>query len=856
MKFLDDYGFHGIFIQYFERPHWEDKQIIHVDNKGNAIFVNPDTQTFLINDTNAWNSFMAHHIENFDWDHTDNIFKFGQGTIVIKKDSVIKILKYDDRKIVSSNIIKHKAVDIEFQCDLYYIMVPKNPRYLIFFYDLSGAITVIVWDLEVDIEHANFLSKKEDNFIDYITGKNSKLGFVCFDKYIVDLDICIPIPFMSMKYKPSERFWGQGVKINTTEDVILGNGTIITPMCYKDIYFYKNKSLANLDEQKIVYYMNKKSVAFDYIDDYDSLKKVLEIFEDNPLYYVMLVLEDNSGKSPLQLAIENNSARIIELMLNCLMKLDHFSLSRKIYLDFPTLFKMNLRSFEKYLNSCYFITEQMRSINKLDLPEAQDTIREHFTCSILDIEFYKKYGVPDKNGNAYGKEDSKVNKNQVAPSERPGSKAIDRPGSNALERSQSMADQGDESDGEVTNVFEDDENLLKRVSIKGIEFDWIFTGDKALELLKNLSDSEVHIFGQSIIKDIVLFQWKYFKRVIILKLFLPYVIYFVLFCMYTTWLLERRFTEISEDGKDGGKYDITCYAIGSIILLFNVFWAYVELRQILFHGLDYLMEFWNMLDLFTVFMNTTVVIMNFADASFENTNRVAAISVLVLYFKLFYFLRIFFATAYLVRMIIEIIKDMQFFVGVLMIATIAFGNAFYILGRNSEGENLAGDNVIDAFIFSYKMGLGDFITDGFGTRDEEILWIFFLLNSLIILIVLLNLVIAIMGDTFDRVQETQENSMLKELTNMIRENEFLFSRSRAFKKAKYIVVIEPETAEGGGNVSWEGKLNQLKTFIEESSEKHILHLKKLQDEVETIGKFSPFISIILKPIFVSIFSKF
>mmetsp|Transcript_24760 Transcript_24760/g.21981 ORF Transcript_24760/g.21981 Transcript_24760/m.21981 type:complete len:209 (-) Transcript_24760:97-723(-) len=187
-------------------------------------------------------------------------------------------------------------------------------------------------------------------------------------------------------------------------------------------------------------------------------------------------------------------------------------------------------------------------------------------------------------------------------------------------------------------------------------------------------------------------------------------------------------------------------------------------------------------------------------------------------------------------MIIEIIKDMTFFVGVLMIATIAFANAFYILGRNSAPDpNLAGENFLDAFIFSYKMGLGDFITDGFGTRDEEFLWIFFLLDSLIILIVLLNLVIAIMGDTFDRVQETQENSMLKELTNMIRENEFLFSRSRAFKKAKYIVVIEPEKAEGGGNISWEGKLNQLKTFIEESSQKHIEHLKKLQGEVENIA---------------------
>ena len=566
--------------------------------------------------------------------------------------------------------------------------------------------------------------------------------------------------------------------------------------------------------------MDKRSVAFDYLEDYEGLKSVLDIFEHDPLYYVMLILEDSTGKSPLQLAIENNSPRIIELMLNSLLKLGHFSLSRKIFPYFSTLFKMNLRSFEKYLNSCYFITEQMRSINKLDLPESQGTIRDHFPCSILDKEFYIKYEVPDKDGNIPGKE-KKVKPNAVAP----------------VERALKDQKEGEEEGAlEALNVFDEEETLLKRVSIKGIEFDWIFQGDQANQFLKDLSTTDnIHIFGQNIIRDIILFEWAYFKRVIFWKLFIPYLIYFVMFCIYTTWLLERQFNE--EDTSGG--YHIASYVIGCVILLFNCFWAYIESRQIMFHGFDYLKSFWNMLDTFSVIMNTTVVIMDFATASFENTNRVAAVSVLVLYFKLFYFLRIFFATAYLVRMIIEIMLDMKFFVSVLMIATLAFGNAFYILGRNSDEENgnLAGENFVDAFIFSYRMGLGDFQTDGFATRDEEILWIFFVLNSLIILIILLNLVIAIMGDTFDRVQETQENAMLKELTNMIRENEFLFSRSRNFRKAKYIIVIEPEKAEGGGSVSWEGKLNQLKTFIEESSEKHIQHLKKLQDEVETIGKF-------------------
>ena len=148
----------------------------------------------------------------------------------------------------------------------------------------------------------------------------------------------------------------------------------------------------------------------------------------------------------------------------------------------------------------------------------------------------------------------------------------------------------------------------------------------------------------------------------------------------------------------------------------------------------------------------------------------------------------------------------------LIISACAFGNSFWILGRNSESGNFAGEEITDGFIFSYRMILGDFQVSGFSTKDEEILWILFLLNTVILTIVLLNLVIAIMRDTFDRVQKSQESTMLKELVLMILENEFLVSRKRLFNNAKYIVIIEPERVEGK-KISWEGKLGQLKNYI-------------------------------------------
>ena len=88
------------------------------------------------------------------------------------------VMKFNERKITSSKLIKHKALDIPDQCDLENIMICKNPKYLIIFYDLVGATTIIVWDTEKNIEYTNFLGRKEDRFLDYITGDKSNLGFL------------------------------------------------------------------------------------------------------------------------------------------------------------------------------------------------------------------------------------------------------------------------------------------------------------------------------------------------------------------------------------------------------------------------------------------------------------------------------------------------------------------------------------------------------------------------------------------------------------------------------------------------------------------------------------------------------
>ena len=195
-------------------------------------------------------------------------------------------------------------------------------------------------------------------------------------------------------------------------------------------------------------------------------------------------------------------------------------------------------------------------------------------------------------------------------------------------------------------------------------------------------------------------------------------------------------------------------------LFFVALFSYVEFWQLCFHKLNYFLSFWNLVDLGSLILNAVVVILDLVNKNTLDANSVAGVAVLIMWAKLFYFLWFFNATAHLIRMIIEIWSDIWYFVVVLMLAILAFANSFYILSRNSKdmSEPFSGSTLPLSFIYSWKMGTGDFDTTAFATKDETLIWVLWFLNTLIINIIFFNLVVALMGDTFERVQETAEGA--------------------------------------------------------------------------------------------------
>ena len=114
----------------------------------------------------------------------------------------------------------------------------------------------------------------------------------------------------------------------------------------------------------------------------------------------------------------------------------------------------------------------------------------------------------------------------------------------------------------------------------------------------------------------------------------------------------------------------------------------------------------------------------------------------------------------MVRLLSMVIADMQVFFIILAYSTIAFS---FILFLNKPGHF---ENYLT---IAYRVDLGDFEDDNETIFDEIIFFFATLINPLI----MMNLLISIMANTYQRVKEENDIANFQELTGMILEIEKL-----------------------------------------------------------------------------------
>ena len=182
------------------------------------------------------------------------------------------------------------------------------------------------------------------------------------------------------------------------------------------------------------------------------------------------------------------------------------------------------------------------------------------------------------------------------------------------------------------------------------------------------------------------------------------------------------------------------------------------------------------------------------------------------WYKIFYWMRLFNNFAFFINLLSRTFSDKYFvsFMTMLIILTLAIANMVYIFNKKRgdyyedfqswDDRNLVNkrifeedmqSNFMSAIIFAYKLCLGEFETSGFPGHHERELWIIFFIATFLLQITFLNMLIAIMSNTFDRVMETKQQSAMRERIAILADFRLVLRKLLFNKDFSYIYVITP-----------------------------------------------------------------
>lgn len=301
--------------------------------------------------------------------------------------------------------------------------------------------------------------------------------------------------------------------------------------------------------------------------------------------------------------------------------------------------------------------------------------------------------------------------------------------------------------------------------------------DSLMFLQSLLTCSNTEIFRDEFIRLLLDYKWKkvrWFMRI----LAATYYLYLALFTVYISTFLNPTAW-------------IFLFILSTLLSFYEVF-------QMVSSPILYFLDLMNYIDLLrgALFYTYTYYVLNSIEDEISQGILIAL--AVVSFIRGITYFGIFSATRYMIFLIFEVWKDMISFIILLFYSITAITVIF--LSIDYEQTN---GTFYEHLLSSYRLGLGDLDTSGNSPVEN----IIFAGGSLINTIIMLNLLISIMGDTFDRVQQGTIEADRKTLTEFILELELLvfWKRKRQAKKYFFICKVDDVDAESSGN-SWEGKI--------------------------------------------------
>lgn len=274
------------------------------------------------------------------------------------------------------------------------------------------------------------------------------------------------------------------------------------------------------------------------------------------------------------------------------------------------------------------------------------------------------------------------------------------------------------------------------------------------------------------IVPVVQFKWNKYAAELFRQELYNYIVFLVMTTLMTLMLTQEA-TETVELGfiADTWHTLLVAVALGVVqMLTFRSMW--MQLKTACTERSAFFRNVWTWLVLSQILLVELTVVMYLM--RLPHVRMMAAILSVVTWTRLLFYLRAHKETGALVRMILEIAKDMRYFLLILVLMIFGFANAVFVLLHNSYDET--GNDITPAshstiFRSAVQMYAGIMGASEFDVYDKSpnawLLWCLYVLFTLMVFIIMLNLLIALMGDSHERVNNQRAQARQTELAGIV-----------------------------------------------------------------------------------------
>ena len=206
----------------------------------------------------------------------------------------------------------------------------------------------------------------------------------------------------------------------------------------------------------------------------------------------------------------------------------------------------------------------------------------------------------------------------------------------------------------------------------------------------------------------------------------------------------------------------------------------------------------------------------------ESSRTMAAITTLLLWIRVLDWLKLFRPTSFFIRLISETCYDIRHFFIIFLTALFMFGVPIHILDLNRGEDNAIMDAtfgeiwILNAFYNQYMLSLGEFSIDNYDDQPQVYLcYILFLGATFFTQITFLNMLVALMGDTYGKVMESQENYALQTQRSIMNDYTAMINDDVDEEDYRPFMIVVSQKGDGddaGG--AWEGSLSVIKKTID------------------------------------------